>query len=355
MLCSTGIVCAIPPRISCKPAHRSNSSSYAFRQNSNVLYLTGLNQPNVIALFHRNRASRNRFILFTEQNDPAGLLWNGPKTDSSSAVEYFEADEAYEIGQLEMFIRQSSVPQNRIFRDQDENSCSPGSGHSEIDQLVQHLRVVKDDHEVKLLQEASDVAAAAFNEAIGYSKVGMCENELAAKFQFSCIRDGADMLAYTPVVASGSQALVIHYIQNRHLLRTDELVLMDAGAYYHGYNTDVTRTWSPGRNYSEPQLELYLVMLELQKDCIRRCVSNGVESLDTLHSYCVDELVLRLNQKLKFNVDKEVCTAMTNQPFVVCRKGFVSTQHWPLSGNGPSRLPGGFNGNPVRHQHGHHS
>ena len=96
----------------------------------------------------------------------------------------------------------------------------------------------------------------------------MAEYELAAKFQYECMRNCADMLAYTPVVASGINALTIHYIQNKQKINSNELILMDAGAYYHGYNTDVTRTWSANGVYTDPQRELYELILKVQKKCI---------------------------------------------------------------------------------------
>ncbi|CAJ0756726.1 16020_t:CDS:10 [Entrophospora sp. SA101] len=132
-----------------------------------------------------------------------------------------------------------------------------------LSRLIQDLRLVKSDSEIKLMKKA-----------------GLSEHDLYAKIDFECRIRGAQFLAYVPVVACGINALTMHYVRNDMPLRDGELVLMDAGGEYYGYASDITRTWPVNGRFTQPQKELYEAVLKL-------CTEEQNISLNGIHEYSV--------------------------------------------------------------------
>ena len=192
-------------------------------------------------------------------------------------MEHFGADEAYPTESAASIIKQLNVQRNNAFIDVDENSFYPLSffdslGYKEnggnVDVLLQWMRIVKGPSEIEAMQRISKVAATAFKRLIGRNWAGCSEYEMAAEFQYECMRNGSDMLAYTPVVASGANALILHYIQNKQLMQAGDSVLIDAGACANGYSTDVSRTIPVDGKFTDAHRELYQAVLNVQKRVI---------------------------------------------------------------------------------------
>lgn len=207
-------------------------------------------------------------------------MWNGPRTDAASAVQHFGLDEGHSTDKVSSFIKELNVVSENAFIETDENSFFPQSFFDSIgfgldcyggniDILIQWMRVVKEPVEIDVMQKISSDAGEAFRSLVGKNWAERSEFEIAAQFQFECARRGNDMLAYTPVVASGKNALILHYIQNKQLMESGDLVLIDAGSYSNCYNTDVSRTIPVDGHFTDAQAELYQAVLEVQKRVIK--------------------------------------------------------------------------------------
>jgi Xaa-Pro aminopeptidase len=131
------------------------------------------------------------------------------------------------------------------------------------------MRIVKSEAEINLMRKAASIAAHSFIEAMKFTRAGMPEYQLAAKLEYECRLRGAQRLSYPPVVAGGINANTLHYVSNDMLLPKDELVLVDAGADYHGYVSDITRTWPISNTFSKPQLAIYNLVLAVNQRCIQ--------------------------------------------------------------------------------------
>ncbi|TFY73132.1 hypothetical protein EWM64_g10881 [Hericium alpestre] len=129
-----------------------------------------------------------------------------------------------------------------------------------------------------------------------FAQPGQSEHELAAHFEYLCARSGSQRPAYVPVVASGENALIIHYTKNDNLLFNDELVLVDAGCEYNGYASDITRTFPASGTFTAPQHELYAALLSVQKACVALCSAANGHSLNDLHYRSVELLRQELKQ-----------------------------------------------------------
>ncbi len=134
--------------------------------------------------------------------------------------------------------------------------------------ILDEMRLVKSPAEVALLSVAASHAARAFVETIKYSREHRHEGALAAKVEFECKRQGSSGLAYVPVVAGGDRANVIHYVRNDRPIEEGSLVLMDAGAKYMGYCSDITRCWPISGTFSTAQRDIYQAVLNVQLACI---------------------------------------------------------------------------------------
>jgi len=121
------------------------------------------------------------------------------------------------------------------------------------------------------MRQAANIGAEGHTRTMRFTRPGLPESALAAHFEYTCALMGAQRLAYVPVVASGPNALMIHYVANDHIVNDNELVLVDAGCEYNGYASDITRTWPVGGIFTPPQKDLYQAVLNAQKACINLC------------------------------------------------------------------------------------
>lgn len=138
----------------------------------------------------------------------------------------------------------------------------------ELRPIADCLRLIKSQEEIELLKKANDISGRAHIELMKTVKPGMNERELSALFTYIVSRDGCDRLAYPNIVAGGNNATTIHYGKNNAVLKDGDLLLVDAGGEYDYYVSDITRTYPINGKFSEPQKEIYSIVLDAQKTCI---------------------------------------------------------------------------------------
>ncbi|CAH1964027.1 unnamed protein product [Acanthoscelides obtectus] len=267
--------------------YMSDKIPYFFRQNTEFLYLTGCQEPDCCLVITVDESSSEPCsILFTRDKDEHAELWDGPRTHPEDVTPFFGIDRGLPMTEFEGYLRSYG----RAFRDinlwYDFVSPFQKNIHSSIcnlmsdlsnkkwenpRSLIHKLRLYKSPAEITLMQKASDITAAAFVETISCSRPNIAENQLFAKIDYECRMRGAEFLAYPPVVAGGNRANIIHYINNNQLVEDEEMVLMDAGCEYHGYASDVTRTWPINGKFTSQQREIYEVVYCVQEELIELC------------------------------------------------------------------------------------
>lgn len=149
-------------------------------------------------------------------------------------------------------------------------------------QCLHQIRLYKSENEQEMMRKTCKIASEAFIETIGFTKPGRTEHELNSKFDYEIKMRGAQILAYPPVVASGKNANIIHYIQNNQMCYPGDLLLMDAGSELNGYDSDITRTWPVSGSFTDEQKVLYEIVLDTQLTLIK--LSENLPSLDELFS-----------------------------------------------------------------------
>ncbi|HEY5884472.1 MAG TPA: Xaa-Pro aminopeptidase [Pyrinomonadaceae bacterium] len=265
---------------------RSHDLHFRFRQDSDFFYLTGFEEPDSIAVIAPGR--EQKYTLFVRPRDPAQEIWVGRRAGVEGAKKEFGADEAFPIEEFEdklldlldgaekLYYRLGTYPEldkkiieaissvrilNRKPVQVPQTIIDPAT-------IVHEMRVVKSDEEIELMQTAADIAAEAHVEAMKAVRPGMKEYEIEALIEQIFRRRGAAGPAYTSIVGAGANATVLHYINNDGELRDGELLLVDAGAEYKGYSSDITRTFPINGRYSAAQREIYDLVLKAQVSCV---------------------------------------------------------------------------------------
>lgn len=314
--------------------YASGSVFYQFQQNTDLFYLTGWNEPDSVAIIERPENSDDPhdhiFHMAVPEADPAVEQWEGERTGVDGVQEIFNADIGLGIkhfpGHLDKLLRQytdvyydiggaqsasgkSGTFFERMFPSTvNDNADKPtnranveeiirkhskqGFSVSALSPLVQQLRLIKSNAELRIMRLAGKISGRAYNQA--YAKRFQSEKGLHSFLEYKFINGGCDKSAYVPVVAGGSHALCIHYVRNDDLLKNGDLVLVDAAGNLGGYCADISRTWPVNGEFSPAQTELYEALLNVQRRIIRECQVNKGNSLNDMHNLSVELLTLEL-------------------------------------------------------------
>ncbi|KAH9843656.1 peptidase M24 [Rhodofomes roseus] len=300
--------------------------AYKFRQDSDFWYLTGFEEPGAAFIMEKDSSSRGyRMTLFHTPSTPSTAQWDGARTSAEDVVRLFRADNARPVDELLDSLRRVMAETDHVYVD-----LPPGGGpkrsrsastksllkylsrtSQEHDSLLEslsgqkrrplapevgRLRAIKSEAEQNVMRAAADISGQAHTKTMRFARPGLSEHVLGAHFEYLCARDGAQRPAYVPVVASGPNALTIHYTSNNQLIRENELVLVDAGCEYNGYASDITRTFPVSGAFTSAQADLYGALLSAQKQLVALCTARAGVSLAQLHHKSVEFLGRELRQ-----------------------------------------------------------
>lgn len=265
---------------------RSNDTTFPFRQNSHFYYLTGFNEDNAILVLCNNHPNKKHAILFVEAKDPLYELWNGERTGVKKAQELTEADEVHPISEFDKLLPDLLKKNKNLYIDLYNNpiflekiikiACSlkgrifekPRS-FQHINLLIEKLRVIKDQHEIKQIRRAVEISEIGHMAMMKFVQPGMQEKDLANLAEYIFKQEGADSVSYETIVATGNNANTLHYVKNDQTIKKDDLVLIDAGAEYKFYAGDITRTIPASGKFSSAQKDLYQLVLTAQKEATK--------------------------------------------------------------------------------------
>ena len=271
------ILPAAPPRI------RSNDTHYGYRQDSDFWYLSGFEEPESVLVLVPGR-QHGEALLFCRERDPARELWDGPRAGTEGAVSSFGFDDAYPIADLDDILPGLLEGRTRVYyhfgRDTDfdlkligwvnrvraqiKQGAQPPHEFLELGHFLHELRLYKSRDELRLMRRAAQIAAGAHVAAMRAARPGMFEYEVEAAILHHFRRHDAQP-AYESIVGGGANACVLHYIANRAQLRDGDLLLIDAGAEYRNYASDITRTFPVNGRYSKEQRAIYQLVLDAQR------------------------------------------------------------------------------------------
>lgn len=285
---------------------RSRDTHFPYRQDSDLLYLTGFPEPDAVLALIPGRA-HGEAILFCRERDPEREGWDGPRAGPEGAVEAFGVDDAYPITDLDDILPGLLEGRSRVYyhfgRDKDfdlkligwlnrvraqvRSGAQPPHEFLELGHLLDEMRLFKDAGELRLMQKAADVSIAAHEAAMRAARPGIAEYQLQAELEYVFRRHNA-VPAYECIVGAGANACVLHYRANAATARDGELVLIDAGAEVQGYAADITRTFPVNGRFSASQRALHELVCDAQAAALAR--ARPGEAWDAIHSAAVATL-----------------------------------------------------------------
>ena len=273
---------------------RSYDTEFKFRQDSDFWYLTGFPEPDAVAVIDpQNRKSP--YTLYVRPRDLEMETWFGRREGVEGAVKNYGADRAFPIDKFEADLPKLLDGHEKLYyrfaldKDLDQQMLKYLSGqrvrrlksayppHTIIDPtiILGEMRLHKDGEEAEMMQTAATIAAEAHILAMKKVKPGMNEGQVEAMMEAYMKDKGASGVAYNSIIGGGANATILHYVENNMPLRDGDLILIDAGAEYKGYASDITRTFPVNGKFTQPQREVYDVVLDVQKQCIDYTVSGN--------------------------------------------------------------------------------
>ena len=273
--------------------YRNADSSHAFRQDSNFWYLTGFNEAESTLVLLINEKNNVQSIAFVPEKDELKEIWDGYRAGPEGAMKDYGFDLAFNNTEIDQRLPDLLAGHNQVFYpvgksqtlDADiiewiKSAKSKDRHSSAIDIAdasfkVGNQRLIKDEDEIKIMKKACQISAEAHVEAMKFVKPGMTEQEMEAFYQYEFSKRGGRFSAYTPIVAGGENACVLHYVENSKPLKDGELLLVDAGCEFELYASDITRTYPINGKFTTPQLAIYEVVLEAQLKSIEAISTNN--------------------------------------------------------------------------------
>ena len=286
--------------------YRNADSSHAFRQDSNFWYLTGFNEPESTLVLLINESKDVQSIAFVPKKDALKEIWDGYRAGPNGAVKDHGFDLAFDNTEIDKRLPDLLAGYNQVFYpvgksqkldadviDWIKTARSKDRHSSPIDiadasSKIGNERLIKDEDEIEIMKKACQISAEAHVEAMKFVKPGMNEQELEAFYQYQFSKRGGRFAAYTPIVAGGENACVLHYVENSKALKDGDLVLVDAGCEFELYASDITRTYPINGKFTAAQLAIYEVVLEAQQKSIEAVTVNN----NVMDSQIISEKVI---------------------------------------------------------------
>ena len=266
---------------------RSYDTEFKFHQDPDFNYLTGFPEPDAVAVIDP-KAKKNKYTLFVRPRDPLMETWYGRREGVEGAVKHYGADKALSIEKFERELAKMLDGHPKLFyrfgvdekldqlilqylsKQRFRRLKTGYPPHTIIDPtiILGEMRLHKTDEEIELMKKSAEIAAEAHILAMRSVKPGMNEFQVESLMEAYMKDRGASGVAYNSIVGGGANATILHYVENNAPLKDGDLLLIDAGAEYKGYASDITRTFPVGGKFSKAQREVYDVVLETQIACI---------------------------------------------------------------------------------------
>lgn len=320
---------------------RNSDTEYPYRQESHFHYLTGFDESYAIGVIIKQHG-KMRFVLFCQERDEAAEQWTGPRAGVKGAMEVYGADEAYPISEAstrfpEIFFGISTIYylisthpafDKKLFtwinalRSKTRSGMATPFRFIDLRVPLGEMRLIKTAEEIEAIKTACDISSKAHIQAMKRCRIGMHEYDLEGILLREFYRKGSRYPAYPSIVAGGNNACILHYTKNDAMLKENDLVLIDAGAEYDYYASDITRTFPVGGKFSAEQQAIYELVLASQMAALE-CIAPGV-TWDKLQKQIIEVLVTGLvDLKILKGQVPTLIEEKAYQPFYMHNSG-----HW---------------------------
>jgi len=270
----------------------SADSTMPFEQHRDIFYLSGVDQEeSILVLFPDCPKVQHREILFLKETNEHIAVWEGEKLTKEAALKTSGIKTVYWLQDLEKVLFEIMTQCDTVYINTNEHYRAnvetetredrftkwlkdkyPAHTVAKSNPILQRLRSVKEPQELDLIQQACDITEKGFRRILGFVQPNVWEYEIEAEFMHEFLRNRSKKFAYTPIVASGANANVLHYIENNQQCKAGELILLDVGAEYANYSSDMTRTIPVSGTFTKRQKEVYNAVLRVKNEATKMLV-----------------------------------------------------------------------------------
>ncbi|MFV9549763.1 aminopeptidase P family protein [Algibacter sp. PT7-4] len=321
----------------------SADSTMPFEQHRDIFYLSGVDQEeSILVLFPDCPKEKHREILFLKETNEHIAVWEGEKLTKEKAFETSGIKTVYWLQDMEKIMFELMTQCNTVYINTNEHYRAnvetetredrftkwlknkyPAHAVAKSNPIMQRLRSVKEPVEIDLIKNACSITEKGFRRVLEFIKPGVWEFEIEAEFMHEFLRNRSKGFAYTPIVAAGNNANVLHYIENNQQCKTGDLILMDVGAEYANYSSDMTRSIPVSGRFSARQKDVYNAVLRVKNEATKMLVP-GTDWAD----YHVEVGKLMTNELLNLGLLDKADVQNENPDWPAYKKYFMhGTSH----------------------------
>lgn len=273
----------------------SADSTLPFAQHRDIFYLSGVDQEeSILVVFPDAFEEKHREVLFLRETNEHIAIWEGEKLTKEKARENTGIKTVYWLSDFPAIFRKLMVESENVYININEHYRAgvetetredrfikqlqkdyPAHNYLRSNPILQRLRSVKEEEEIALLQQACNITEKGFRRILSFVKPDVWEYEIEAEFAHEFLRNRSKGFAYTPIIASGNNANVLHYVQNNQPCKSGDLILFDVGAEYANYSSDMSRTIPVNGKFSPRQKEVYEAVLRCKKEAEKLMVAGN--------------------------------------------------------------------------------
>jgi Xaa-Pro aminopeptidase len=274
----------------------SADSTLPFAQHRDIFYLSGVDQEeSILVLFPDAAKKEHKEILFLRETNDHIAVWEGAKLDRKKAFETAGIKTVYWLQDFEKVFFELMTQAENVYINTNEHyrqavqtetredrfikKCKndfPGHTYLRCQPIIQRLRSIKEPEEIALMQEACDITDKGFRRVLGYTKPGVWEYEIEAEYIHEFIKNRADGFAYTPIIASGENAIVLHYNENNQQCKDGDVILLDVGSSYARYASDMTLWFPVSGKFTDRQKDVYNAVLRVKNEAAKMLVPGTI-------------------------------------------------------------------------------
>ncbi len=264
-------------------------STVPFEQHRDIFYLSGADQEeSILLLFPDAMDEKHREILFLKETNAHIAIWEGAKYTKEEATKVSGIETIYWLQDFNKIFFDLMTEAESVYFNTNEHYRSlremenredrfikwckekfPAHKWEKSNQILQNIRGVKEPEEIDLIQQACNITEKGFRRILPFVKPGVMEYEIEAEFMHEFLRNRSKGFAYTPIVGSGYSACVLHYIQNNQECKSGDMLLLDVGAEYANYASDMTRTIPVNGKFTKRQKEVYNAVLRVKNEATK--------------------------------------------------------------------------------------
>lgn len=271
-------------------------STIPFQQDRNIYYLSGVDQEeSILVLFPDAPDPKHREVLFLTETNPHIAVWEGEKLNEEKALKVTGIKTVYWLKDLPKVFNELMTQCNLVYMNTNEHYRADHATQTREDRfnkwlkenypahqvaksnpILQRLRSIKHPLELEVMQKACTITEKGFRRILDYTKPGQWEYELEAEFMHEFLMNKSRCFSYTPIIAGGKNATVLHYIENKEQLKAGDLILIDVGAEYANYASDMSRTIPVSGKFSVRQKQIYNAVNKVKKEATNLLVPGTI-------------------------------------------------------------------------------